>query len=157
MNLIYNMFTTVREITNWGLELEDLARKQILKTFKLNSVISNINDTLKLMGCSNCSVHIFGSRATGLAIGDSNDLDVFIDYAVCREFLDTSLINNQILFLRCLRRGLRRHFGENWTRIDLITDTRVPIMKTRFRTRNIDCDISVKNSLSLCNTLLIQR
>lgn len=151
------MFTTVEEITNWGFELENLARKQILKTYGLAIVIRSIQETLKLMGCSNCSVHIFGSRATGLAMKDTNDLDIFIDIGVCKKFVDTSQVTTQILFLKSLRRGLKKHFDQHWSKINIITDARVPIMKLQHRTRDIDCDISVKNSLSLSNTLLVKR
>ncbi|XP_017791040.1 PREDICTED: uncharacterized protein LOC108573160 [Habropoda laboriosa] len=94
----------------------------------------------------------FGSRVTGLAFRDS-DIDIYLDCdAACYQDESEHLENN---YITIITQVLQQHTKE-WDVRKIIKNARIPVIKLIYKRKNIYCDISITNSLSVENSKLIR-
>ncbi|XP_067619976.1 terminal uridylyltransferase Tailor [Eurosta solidaginis] len=96
----------------------------------------------------------FGSRMTGIGTLTS-DLDIYIEidgqFNKFEQSASQETLNN---FDRI--HDMVKKSSSDWSRVIPIRGARVPIIRMKSRKTNIGCDIGFSNSLSYCNTQLLQ-
>lgn len=96
-------------------------------------------------------IHFFGSRINGLGSKDS-DIDIFLELeAPINECFELTSTGRYIDYVKSI---MSKESG-TWKSLTAIKDAKVPILKARYHTESIECDISFSNPFGVYNTKLI--
>ncbi|XP_015601694.1 uncharacterized protein LOC107270837 [Cephus cinctus] len=115
-------------------------------------LIKCLEDTVKNT-YPNVKAHAFGSRISGTGFLDS-DIDIFLDCEGNTYKGDNTTYCQKLYFTnveQCIRNK-----PEYWEVIELLPNSRTPIIKLYHRDTEIKCDISFSNGLSVENTKLLR-
>ncbi|KAG5674619.1 hypothetical protein PVAND_004573 [Polypedilum vanderplanki] len=99
----------------------------------------------------NVKVHFFGSRVIGLA-SDKSDLDIFIE--IDNNFHNDKHIQRDAKVLREISLILKSH-SSLWQIKSEVPVTSVPVLKTIYIPRNLECDIVASNGLGVRNSMML--
>ncbi|KAL1452632.1 hypothetical protein WDU94_006845 [Cyamophila willieti] len=124
----------------------NIAEKSLLRDLKV--ALKNIYP--------NHVLHVFGSRATGQALPDS-DYDIFCD-VTGNEYTQGINHTHQAKCVEKVAAALKKssvQHGTVFTTILSLTKTRVPIVKMFHKPTQMNCDISFKDGTSMENTHLL--
>lgn len=107
----------------------------------------------KAIPAKDIKLHKFGSRITGIGARHS-DLDIYVDvggqFNVFEQTASAETLNVYDRVYEIINKSVF-----DWDQIRAIRSARVPIIRMTNRRTNIECDVGFSNSLSCCNTQLL--
>ncbi|XP_039971281.1 terminal uridylyltransferase Tailor [Bactrocera neohumeralis] len=108
----------------------------------------------KAVPSKSIKLYKFGSRITGIGARHS-DLDIYVDiggqFNVFEQTASDETLNNYDRIYEVIKKS-----SIDWDQIRAIRAARVPIIRMTNRKTNIECDVGFSNSLSYCNTQLLE-
>uniref|UniRef100_A0A8D8MEP4 Terminal uridylyltransferase 7 n=1 Tax=Cacopsylla melanoneura TaxID=428564 RepID=A0A8D8MEP4_9HEMI len=139
------------QVNNLMSVFEECKRSKVAE----NSLLRDLSLTVKNI-YPNHKLHVFGSRATGQALPDS-DYDIFCD-VTGNEYIRGINHTHQATCVEKVAAALKKSAAQRgtvFTTVLSLTRTRVPIVKVFHKPTQMNCDISFKDGTSMENTHLL--
>ncbi|KAJ8680157.1 hypothetical protein QAD02_015944 [Eretmocerus hayati] len=144
---IHGMFNNLNKLVDNMVKQSDQVDSEKDKELR---VLKSIENTIHCK-YPNAKAYIFGSRISHLGTVGS-DLDVFLDCENKDYLVGCSREKSQEYLL-----SISSYFENepSWTVFELLSDTRIPIIKLRHIPTGLNCDISFSNGLSVEKSKLL--